>query len=176
MAFKVEKEIELVAADAPNTHGLIRSLTPKSIASFKKSAIAQHNYGVYVFGLRNSGGTTKPWYIGLAKQQTFSDESMTRDKLRKYSAAMFSRAGTPTITLVSWCPPDNENLIDDLERLLIWIAREKNPLLLNERKVSSSPKSIISLVNKLEISGVLNRGAGKPSNAAKAFMDLMGIA
>lgn len=175
MAFEVSKQQNLVAQDAPGTHGLIRSLTNKSIVAFKATPAAA-NYGVYIFGLRSSGGAVMPWYVGLAKQQTFGAEAIAKDKLRKYSAAMFGRTGSPVITLVSWSKTDPEAFIDDLERFLIWIARAKNPRLLNERKISSAPKSIIALVNKIEIKGVLKRGPGQPSLAAQEFRAHMGIA
>ena len=55
MAFEVEKQFDLDAQDAPGTHGLIRSLTDKSILRFKGSAEAAH-YGVYVFAMRAHGG------------------------------------------------------------------------------------------------------------------------
>ena len=174
MAFEVLKQLNLAAEDAAGTHGLIRILTKTSIASFKSTAAAG-NYGVYVFGMRGQGGAVTPWYVGLAKAQTFASEAMAPDKLRKYSAAMFGRNGTPVITLVAWSSVDHESLIDDLERLLIWVARAKNSRLLNERKVSSSPRSIIALVNKIEIKGVLNRGPGQPSHAAQAFKAYLGI-
>jgi hypothetical protein len=172
--FQVKPQTLLGVAKVKGTHGLIRTLKETDVSAFKK-AVSSQRRGVYVFGLRSQKGAVRPWYVGLAKKQTFAEEAMTHDKLRKYAAAMFGRTGRPTITLVAAPLTGPGNSIDDLETLLIWIARERNPKLLNEKKVSSSPKKLIGLVNKLEIVGVLNSGKGKPSNAAKDFSKLMGL-
>lgn len=65
--------------------------------------------------------------------------------------------------------------IDNLETLLIWIARSKNPSLINERKVSGRPKTIISIINEISVRGVINRGQGQPSKNARAFSGMMGL-
>lgn len=155
------------------SHGLIRTLKPASIAAFKASA-PSNRHGVFVFGLRNQGAVM-PWYVGLAKKQTFDEEAMTNDKLRKYAAAMFGRMGTPVMFRVMAPPTGPKGPVDGLETLLIWIARARNARLVNERKVASSPKKIVALVNKMTIPGVLNSGTGAPSNAAQAFRKMMGL-
>ena len=157
------------------THGLIRTLSSSSITGFKKAAISER-HGVYVFSLKKPGNSApRPWYVGLAKKQSFADEAMTDDKLRKYASSMFGRTGSPLITLVGAPKTGPRNAIDDLETLLIWIARARNQNLLNERKISSDPKHILALVNKLSIAGVLNRKKGKPSAVAKEFQRIMGL-
>ncbi|RZZ87859.1 hypothetical protein [Pseudoxanthomonas winnipegensis] len=172
--FEVSKRIDLTTTDVPGTHGLIRTLSPSSITQVKKS-IDSGYCGVYVFSLLGGGGNPVPWYVGLAKKQPLGIESMEKDKLRKYAAAMFGRRGSPSITFL--CPIGNASIkgIDGLETLLIWIARAKNPNLLNERKVSGKPGSIISLTNSILVKGVINRGQGKPSNVALDFIGMMGL-
>lgn len=172
-SFEVHGEEMLKAVDLGGTNGLIRVLCSDSIKSYKASTNAAE-VGVYIFSLTNTG-TPKPWYVGLAKKQSLAAESMTADKLRKYSTAMFGRPGKPSITLLTPCTSASKNDIEGLEMLLIWMARAKNPLLLNERKISGEPKSIITLVNKISIRGVLNANPGQPSNAAKAFKAMMGL-
>jgi len=172
--FTVQKRIELKTEDIPNTHGLIRTLTGNSINQIYSSA-SGNGYGIYVFALSNGGGNPVPWYVGMAVKQALCAESITRDKLRKYSAAMFGRQGKPSITFVSADSKKAISRIDSLETLMIWIARSKNPSLLNERKVSGRPKSIISIVNEVSVRGVINRGQGQPSNNAQSFAGMMGL-
>lgn len=172
-SFEVHGAQILKTLDVAETNGLIRTLCPDSIKSYKSSTNAS-DVGIYIFSLTNTG-TPKPWYVGLTKKQSLAYESMTPDKLRKYSIAMFGRTGKPSITLLTPCTTASRNDIEGLEMLLIWIARSKNPLLLNERKISGDPKSIITLVNKISIKGVLNANPGQPSNAAKAFKAMMGL-
>jgi hypothetical protein len=172
-SFEVHGEQMLKALDLAGTNGLIRTLCPDSIRSYKGGANAA-GVGVYVFSLTNTG-TPKPWYVGLTKKQSLASESMTADKLRKYSTAMFGRTGKPSITLLTPCTSASKKDIEGLEMLLIWMARAKNPLLLNERKISGDPKSIITLVNKISIRGVLNTNPGQPTNAAQAFKAMMGL-
>jgi len=171
--FTAEKRIELKTVDIPNTHGLIRTLNDQSIEKIKKSA-AGDKYGIYIFSLSNGGGNPVPWYVGMAVKQKLCIEAITRDKLRKYSAAMFGRQGKPSITFLS---ADKKSIskIDSLETLLIWIARSKNSNLLNERKVSGHPKTIISNINEISVRGVINRDQGQPSNSARDFAGMMGL-
>ena len=172
--FTVQQRIDLQTEDIPNTHGLIRTLTDQSIENIKKSASGE-GQGIYVFALNNGGGNPVPWYVGMALRQTLRTEAITRDKLRKYSAAMFGRQGTPSITFLRADSNQAISKIDSLETLLIWIARTKNPSLINERKVSGRPKTIISIVNEISVRGVINRGQGQPSNSARAFSGMMGL-
>lgn len=172
--FEVVQRFNLKAEDVQGTGGLLRSLTDVSLDAFKKSAWAKR-HGVYIFGLTVQK-VPKPWYVGLAKGTTLGSEAVSKDKLRKYAAAMMGRTGTPHLTLVVAPSKGPKNAaIGDLETLLIWIAQARNPDLVNERKIDTSPHEIIELLNRLHIPGVLNSGKGKPSNAAKDFSKLMGL-
>jgi hypothetical protein len=164
----------LGAKDVTGTDNLIRTIKKSAITSFTQSAWSGRR-GVYVFGIRKQGGSVTPWYVGLADKQKLCEEATSKDKLRKYAAAMFGRTGKPNLTLVVAPAVGPEAPVDDLETLLIWIARARNPKLLNERKVGSAPKNIIRLVNRIQISGVLNMGKGTPSHAALAFRRMMGL-
>lgn len=172
--FEVSKRLDLTTEDVAGTHGLIRTISKKSISDVQKFPDSQY-VGVYVFSLRSGGGNPVPWYVGLARKQSLGDESLARDKLRKYAAVMFGRRGSPSITFL--CPIGNPSIkaIDDLETLLIWIARSKNANLLNEKKVSGKPSTIISLTNSICVNGVINRGQGKPSKVELDFIGMMGL-
>lgn len=172
--FEVSKRLDLTTMDVAGTHGLIRTLSDSSIKKVRGFSDSKY-CGVYVFALRSGGGNPVPWYVGLAEKQTLGDESLNKDKLRKYAAAMFGRRGSPSITFL--CPVGNTSIksINDLETLLIWIARGKNASLLNEKKISGKPSNIISLTNKLCVKGVINRTQGQPSNVASDFIGMMGL-
>lgn len=172
--FEVSKRIGLVAADVSGTHGLIRTISEHSIEAVQKTADGKY-CGVYVFSLSSGGGNPSPWYVGLAKKQSLGVESLAKDKLRKYAAAMFGRRGTPSLTFLVPVGFSSIKAIDDLETLLIWIARAKNPNLLNEKKVSGKPSGIIALTNTICVKGVINRGRGQPSKEALDFIGMMGL-
>lgn len=172
--FTVQERIELQTEDIPNTHGLIRTLNEQSINKINDSA-SGNTCGIYIFALSNGGGNPVPWYVGMAEKQKLCAEAITRDKLRKYSAAMFGRQGKPSMTFLSADSKKAISKIDSLETLLIWIARSKNPSLINERKVSGRPKTIISIINEISVRGVINRGQGQPSKNAQAFSGMMGL-
>lgn len=173
--FEVVKRFTLDAEDVEGTGGLLRSVTDASIDTFKKSAWGKR-LGVYVFGITVQN-VPKPWYVG--KGTTLGSEAVDKDKLRKYAAAMLGRTGTPHLTLlvapIKGSKKKKQKAMDDLETLLIWVARARNPNLVNERKIDTSPHEIIRLLDTLHIPGVLNSGQGKPSNAAKEFKTLMGL-
>lgn len=173
--FDVHGPYDFGTNDVDEAHGLIRGLTDESIDDFRKKTIARR-HGVYVFALRGQGGSVVPWYVGLAKQMTFGDEAFSKDKLRKYAAAMFGRTGKPILTVLA--APKNGpkgSAIDDLETLLIWIARAQNPRLLNERKINTSPRWILALTKNITIQGVINSGQGQPTREVKQFKAMMGL-
>lgn len=172
--FTVQKRIELQTKDIPRTHGLIRTLDEQSIKKIKNSTPV-NCCGIYIFSLGNGGGNPVPWYVGMAARQPLCAEAITRDKLRKYSAAMFGRQGKPSITFLFADGKQAISKIESLETLLIWIARSKNPGLINERKVSGRPKTIISTLNEVSVRGVINRDQGQPSKDAQAFAGMMGL-
>ena len=172
--FEVGKRLNLTTVDVPGTHGLIRTVSSSSI-NLVQSSVDSGSCGVYVFSLLSGGGNPVPWYVGLAKKQTLGVESLEKDKLRKYAAAMFGRRGSPSLTFIFPVGSASIKGIDGLETLLIWIARSKNPNLLNEKKISGKPSSIISLTNAICVKGVINRGQGKPSNVALDFIGMMGL-
>jgi hypothetical protein len=130
-------------------------------------------HGAYVFWIRAPGGSEIPWYIGLAKETSLGGESTSKDKLRKYALAMMQRTGKPGLTFVA--AEKKSGAIDHLETFLIWVAQHRTEALLNQRKISTSPLSVISLLEGLEIPGVVNSTSGKPSTAAVKFKAMMGL-
>ena len=90
------------------------------------------DHGVYVFALKRRGrGAAVPFYVGEAGQDDLQDGDPELLKNRRaFTAALLESEGTPEMYLVVMqykVGRINYKAIDDLETLLIWIARHRNP-------------------------------------------------
>jgi hypothetical protein len=136
--------------------------------------------GVYVFSMRRPRGKVPmPYYVGITVEQSFEKEVFESHKARKYLAAMLLRPkDTPMLTflpLTSRRTKRNRRDIHGLETLLIWLARARNDELLNERKIDTAPHSLMKLIVKNTITGVLNAGSGRRSKKAAALRSLLAL-
>jgi hypothetical protein len=99
---------------------------------------------------------------------------MTNDKLKKYALALAeARSGSPLLYFLV-AEDGRADRVPQLEQFLIWLARQRNPDLLNDRKVRLSPKSLNSHLQKHRIAGVLNASPGNPGKDAKTFRAMIG--
>lgn len=143
-------------------------------------ALAQHEFtddpGLYIFALRKQGrgGSAVPWYVGKTERRSLAIEALQKDKLRKYAMALGSSPGKPVLYFLTPRGTADRNRIDKLETFLIWLARQKNPRLLNKKKVHLSPETLQQHLSGLQVAGVLNSGKGKPGDAANAFLSMIG--
>jgi hypothetical protein len=143
--------------------------------------LAAHK-GVYVFVLR-AGRGSHPWYIGKTEKnkRTLKGEVFTDDKRRKYNDKILRRAGRrrkgkPQLFFLVRSPNNRGRIgraIDELETLLIWIARGRNPGLINKKKINTQPARLMRIVNELAIQGLLNASQGQPPKAARALNDVL---
>jgi hypothetical protein len=125
--------------------------------------------GVFVFALR-AGKGYKPYYVGKTSKQGFGRECFTPHKRNKYNHALAMQAGTPTLMLLAHPQRRgsiNHSAIDSLELELINMAYERNPDLMNERRIEDLP--IYS------VAGVLRSGRGKRSEDATELRRILGI-
>lgn len=125
--------------------------------------------GCYVFALRSARGAT-PSYVGKAAVQTFEAEVFSADKQNKYIEALVQRErGRPEMYFVP-CPVArgrvNESVIREVETFLIRLAAAINPSLINVHGTTPDAWAI---------KGALRGGPGKPSAAAAAFKQVMGL-
>jgi hypothetical protein len=116
-----------------------------------------------------SYGKTIPWYVGKATRG-FGQEVFTDRNCRLYAEALdLAGRGTPVIYFVVLPSgargPTNLRAIGRLEDLLIRDCGGQNSRLRNRQNVS---------IYKHVISGVMNSGQGKPSQAAKVVRTLTG--
>lgn len=124
--------------------------------------------GCYVFAIRAGAGTT-PIYVGKATR-TFRQEAFAPHKLEKYQRALADyKSGTPVLFLLA-APrgrgATNLKATAELENFLIQTAVARNPNLLNVRGTKRADWSI---------AGVIRRGVGTPSAAAKQLKTTLGV-
>ena len=135
--------------------------------------------GIYVFALKRKGpGAALPFYVGKAGKTQFQTETFNQRNRKAFTAALFQGGGRPEIHLVTLQKskgPLPLQAINDLETLLIWIARHRNPALLNRQKIDTSPHHLMQLFDSSTIRGVLNSGSGKVHGDAHRFRDMMGL-
>ena len=132
--------------------------------------------GLYVFVVRRRAGPGLPWYVGKnegREQGSLYKEALTNDKLRKYASAL-AEEGSGTARLYFLSPKDRRSdNINDLEKFLIWLARQRNPRLLNKRKIRLTPQSLYEHLQRHTINGVLNAQPGNPGIAGR-FKSMIG--
>lgn len=136
--------------------------------------LAAHK-GCYVFVLR-AGRGAHPWYIGKTEKskRTLKQEVFSPDKLTKYNKQILKgrRRGLAQLYFLVRSPGNRGRIgraIDELETLLIWVARNRNRGLTNKKKIDTQPARLVRVVNNLAVHGLLNSRQGKPSKAARAF-------
>lgn len=152
-----------------------RVITRDALTAFGEHSTLGDEHGVYVFAIKRRGpGAAIPFYVGKAARTTFITESFNDRNRAAYTAALFDSEGTPEIHLPQR-GPINYTAIDHLETLLIWIARHRNPALLNRRKIDSSPAHLMELFSANRVIGILNSGRGRISDTAENFRRVMGL-
>jgi len=167
-----------LAADLRQDIGF-RVITSQSLNDFWADTELGDKHGVYVFTLNRRGpGAPVPFYVGKASRTTFKTETLNNRNRKAFTAALLEGEGTPEmylLTLLRTRGPINHDAIDALETLVIWIARHRNPALINRRKINTSPKSLMLNFSSNRVTGVLNGGRGKISAIAHEFRQVLGL-
>ena len=131
--------------------------------------------GCYIFSIRAGRGLL-PWYVGLAKKQTFRKECFTSDKLIRYINEVVKRKGTPVLTLLPkitttsrFAKPSKSGHkdIEFLETMLIGYCIRRNPNLFNIKDTK--------LLREMEVGGLLNNPRGRDSTPVTDFRMLLGV-
>jgi len=139
--------------------------------------VKSNHGGLYIFVISQRGGAGIPWYVGKTEargESSLVNEALHRDKLRKYARAL-AEEGSGAARLYFLIPQrGNDGNIDDLETFLIWLARQQNPRLLNERKFELTPKRLQHHFKRHRIAGVMNTGPGQPTAGAISFRKMIG--
>lgn len=124
--------------------------------------------GIYIFGLRAAKGYT-PWYVGKTKR-TFENECAESHKLQYYNQVIAQRKGTPVFFFLFQDTgkrgPNNDSILDHVEKYFIEIALIKNPDLMNRKKTKKPDWSV---------DGVINSTKGKATKQSRAFKAFIGL-
>lgn len=125
--------------------------------------------GCYAFAIRAGKGFT-PVYVGKATR-SFRQECFALHKVHKLNTALLHyKKGTPVLFLVALERKQgkpNGRAISGVEKFLIQNALARNEQLLNVQNTKPT--------ENFAILGVFRGGKGKPSNAARAFRQTMGL-
>ncbi|MBW1745889.1 MAG: hypothetical protein JRJ25_06070 [Deltaproteobacteria bacterium] len=131
--------------------------------------------GCYIFATKAGKGIT-PWYIGKAEKQPFAKECFQPHKINHYNEAIAHKAVTPLLFLLPKST-ENDNYskpsvnghqdVSILETMLIGIAIEKNPSLLNIKGTK--------IFKEMVVPGVLNSPQGKPDITVLALKQALGV-
>ena len=133
--------------------------------------------GVYVFGLRSSGGPTiTPWYVGKSiNANGFKGECFTPHKRDCYHDAManYERA-VPGLFLIArltdtgrFSQDRNVDEIDFLEKYFIGLAINVNPEIVNRRSTVNYTRVVVP--------GILNSPPGNPGAGAVNLKAAFGL-
>jgi len=146
-----------------------RTITPDEVKRFwTANPAAGTKRGCYIFAIQAGGGVT-PMYVGRATRN-FKQEVFTPPKLAKYQQALAGYLkGAPVLFFLPSAQgpgAPNRSAIAELEDHLIQSAVSVNPDLLN---VHGTKRAALS------ITGVLRRGVGRPSKAARALKRCLGL-
>ncbi len=115
-----------------------RRIDKKDIEKFWNSADAglEGACGVYVFSIEKNS-QEKPWYVGKAKNQSFSKECFTSHKIVRYHEALEISKGTPMMYFLVRMTPDKRRMsspsnkdghasINHVEQMFITMGYQKN--------------------------------------------------
>lgn len=129
--------------------------------------------GCYVFSAQN-----RPWYIGMAQKQKFTNECLTDHKINIYNNILTSyKRAAPWLYFIAKLTPSGkfsapskkgQKDIEDLENILIGLAISRNPQLFNIRGTK--------LLRDMCVPGIMNtkKGQGR-AYAVQEIRSLFGI-
>ena len=109
--------------------------------------------GVYVFSIKTKNGE-KPWYVGKARNQSFSQECFTPDKTKHYHKSLQKSNGTPTMYFLArvtntdrMSKPSSSAAghteIDFVEKMFIEMGYHKNKNIRNKKGTKNSENLVI---------------------------------
>jgi len=157
-----------------SSEGRAKEITATEVQAFwakRKVSHLKTKRGCYIFAKRASKGFT-PWYVGKAGAKGgFEQEVFKPDKIQKYNSALNHKSkGNPVLFFVS--RTGNRNVIptaelNNMEKVLIQFAKNKNPALKNVQHTKNAPR--------WRINGVIRSGQGRSSKTADVFTKMMKI-
>ena len=109
--------------------------------------------GCYIFSIETNS-KEKPWYVGKAQSQSFSEECFTYHKIVQYHEALEKSKGTPMMYFLArvtdtgrMSSPSKTKTghaeIDDVERMFITMGYQKNKDIRNSKGTKNAEKLVI---------------------------------
>jgi hypothetical protein len=178
MAFTIDGPLKLKKKEIrdPESRKAMQLVDGKASKGLLPTTSTSTDIGVYIFAIGKQGGAGAilPWYVGKTEKSNLGKESLHADKLRKYATAI-EREGGGTPMLYFLLPENgwDKKQIDKLETFLIWLARQRNPGLLNERK-NLSPNQLESMLRTVRVYGLQENRTGPASAATNSFRRMIG--
>ncbi len=113
----------------------------------------EHTCGCYIFSIEKNS-KEKPWYVGKAQSQSFSEECFTDHKIVRYHEALEKSKGTPMMYFLArmtdkgrMSSPSKTKTghaeIDDVEKMFITMGYQKNKDIRNKKGTKNAEKLVI---------------------------------
>lgn len=131
--------------------------------------------GCYVFALQN-GKNIKTWYVGKAERQSFRQECFSAAKRLIFNDILTEHNGTPLLFFLPRMTPKNKlckttkkkySDIEFLETMLIGMALEENPLLVNSKKTKH--------LREMRVPGVIKSPQAAPTLPVRQLRNALGL-
>lgn len=178
MAFTIDGPVKLKKKDMRDKESgkTVLLINGKASKALLSKASTGTQIGVYIFAIGKQGGAGSilPWYVGKTERANLGKESLDADKLKKYAAALErDDGGAPMLYFLL---PENgwdAHRVDALETFLIWLARQRNPMLLNARK-NLSPNQLHNVLKNVIVYGLQEKKPGPTSATIAGFRRMIG--
>jgi hypothetical protein len=158
----------------PNRHGLFDKEFWRRVRS--RDEDVPDACGCYIFALKN-GSNIVAWYVGKTEKLTFEKECFQATKVNYYNEVLADHNGSALLFLLprmtasgnKYSKPTKSGYrdIDFLEKLLIGIALERNPLLMNIKNTK--------LLKEMVVPGVMNSPQARPTLAVRDLRSALGL-
>jgi hypothetical protein len=157
-----------------NRHGLFDKKFWKKVRSSNEDV--PNACGCYVFALKN-GSNIVAWYVGKTEKLTFEKECFQATKINYYNEVLADHKGLPFLFLLPRLTGSGNKFskptisgyrdIEFLEKLLIGLALERNPLLTNIKNTK--------LLKEMKVPGVMNSPQSAPTLAVRDLRNALGL-
>jgi hypothetical protein len=132
--------------------------------------------GCYIFALKN-GSNIVAWYVGKTEKMTFEKECFQPTKINYYNDVLADHNGTPLLFFIPRLTPSGNKFskptnsgyrdVEFLEKLLIGMALERNPRLMNIKNTT--------LLREMVVPGVMNSPQARPTLAVSDLRNALGL-
>jgi len=129
--------------------------------------------GCYILATATSGGGWTPWYVGMTETKQLHKASLKDRNIKKFNTTLIKIASAKAkVFLLPKMTPSggfskNKEGIAELEKMLIGLAFQYNPDLLNTSETKYWKKT--------ELEGVMNPSPGRATDNAVRLRETLGL-